>query len=101
MVSPLVQAVQQGWKLQTAISTVPLKLESRRLLHADQPIMNWAVSNAKQELKGSNYMVTKQASGAAKIDPLMAAFDAAMLMFNNPQPSGSIEGFLANPIMVI
>lgn len=101
MVSPLVQAVQQGWKLQTAISTVPLKLESRRMLHADQPIMNWAVGNAKQELKGSNYMVTKQASGAAKIDPLMAAFDAAMLMFNNPQAAPPIGDFLANPIMVI
>ncbi|QFQ87325.1 terminase large subunit [Paracoccus kondratievae] len=101
MTSPLVQAVQQGWKLQTAISTMPLKLESRRLLHADQPIMNWAVGNAKQELKGSNYMVTKQASGAAKIDPLMAAFDAAMLMFNNPQAPASLGGFLSDPIMVI
>lgn len=101
MASPLVQSVRQGWALQPAVTTVALKLESRRLLHADQSIMAWAVGNAKQELKGNNYMVTKEVSGAGKIDPLMAAFDAAMLMFNNPQPSGSIEGFLANPIMVI
>lgn len=101
MVTPLVQAVTQGWKLQTAISTMPLKLESKRLLHADQPIMAWAVGNAKQELKGSNYMVTKQASGATKIDPLMAAFDAAMLMFMNPQASvQSIDGFLSQPVGV-
>ncbi|QCP88106.1 terminase large subunit [Cereibacter sphaeroides] len=99
IVSPLVQAVTQGWKLQTAISTMPLKLESRRLLHARQPIMDWAVGNAKQELKGSNYMVTKQASGSAKIDPLMAAFDAAMLMFLNPSakpPTGSLDAFIAS-----
>ena len=102
MVAPLVQAVKQGWQLQAAISTVPLKLESGRCLHADQPIMAWAVGNAKQELKGSNYMVTKQASGASKIDPLMAVFDAAMLMFLNPKAASrpSIDGFLAEPIGV-
>ena len=101
MSSPLIQSVRQGWALQPAVTTVALKLESRRLLHADQSLMAWAVGNAKQELKGNNYMVTKEVSGAGKIDPLMAAFDAAMLMFSNPQPSGSIDGFLANPIMVI
>ncbi len=82
---PLVQAVTQGWKLQTAISSVPLKLEDRRFLHGDQPIMAWCVGNAKQTLKGSNYVVTKEVSGAAKIDLLMAMFNAAMLMFLNPE----------------
>lgn len=101
MSSPLIQSVRQGWALQPAVTTVALKVESRRLLHADQSIMAWAVGNAKQELKGNNYMVTKQASGATKIDPLMAAFDAAMLMFANPQPRVSLDDFLSNPIMVI
>jgi phage terminase large subunit-like protein len=82
---PLVQAVAQGWKLQTAISSVPLKLEDRRFVHGDQPIMGWCVGNAKQTLKGSNYVVTKEISGAAKIDLLMAMFNAAMLMFQNPE----------------
>jgi phage terminase large subunit-like protein len=85
MEPPLVQAVAQGWKLQTAISSVPLKLEDLRFLHGDQPMMSWAVGNAKQTLKGSNYVVTKEVSGAAKIDMLMALFNAAMLMFQNPQ----------------
>lgn len=85
---PVAVSVPQGWKMQQAISTLALKAESRRLLHADQPIMNWAVGNAKQELKGSNYVVTKQQSGATKIDPLMAAFDAATLMFGNPEARG-------------
>ncbi|QGJ74189.1 terminase large subunit domain-containing protein [Sinorhizobium meliloti] len=85
---PLVQAVTQGWKLQTAISSVPLKLEDRRFLHGDQDIMAWCVGNAKQTLKGSNYVVTKEVSGAAKIDMLMALFNAAMLMFLNPEAKG-------------
>lgn len=92
---PLVKSVPQGWKLQTAISSVPLKLEDRRFLHGDQAIMAWAVSNAKQTLRGSNYVVTKEISGAAKIDPLMALFNAAMLMFQNPEPvdDGSMDEF--------
>ncbi|UXS00824.1 terminase large subunit [Agrobacterium tumefaciens] len=88
---PLVQAVAQGWKLQTAISSVPLKLEDARFLHGDQPMMSWAVGNAKQTLKGSNYVVTKEVSGAAKIDPLMALFNAAMLMFHNPEAARAVD----------
>lgn len=88
LTAPLIQSVGQGWKLQTAISTLPLKLEDRRFLHGGQPIMAWSVGNAKQVLRGSNYVVTKEAAGAAKIDPLMALFNAAMLMFLNPVASG-------------
>ncbi len=88
LTQPLVTAVMQGWKLQTAISSVPLKLEDKRFIHGDQSIMSWSVGNAKQTLKGSNYVVTKEVSGAAKIDMLMALFNAAMLMFQNPEASG-------------
>jgi phage terminase large subunit-like protein len=91
LVQPLVTAVTQGWKLQTAISSVPLKLEDRRFVHGDQQIMAWSVGNAKQTLRGSNYVVTKEVSGAAKIDMLMALFNAAMLMFLNPEASGAGE----------
>lgn len=80
----LLQAIGQGWKLQSAITTLPRKLKDRTMVHCRQPIMAWAVGNAKTELRGSNYIVTKQAAGASKIDPLMATFNAAMLMFQNP-----------------
>ena len=38
--------------------------------------MSWAVSDARVEPKGNAINITKQASGTAKIDPLMAAFNA-------------------------
>jgi len=50
----------------------------------------WAVVNARVEPKGNAILVTKQASGSAKIDPLMAAFNAIAWMAANPasaQPS--------------
>lgn len=99
LTQPQVIAVTQGWKLQTAVSSVPLKLEDRRMVHGDQAIMAWNVGNAKQTLRGSNYVVTKEVSGAAKIDMLMALFNAAMLMFSNPEARGatvySTRGLLA------
>jgi len=51
-------------------------------------LMNWCVGNAKVERKGSTMRITKQAAGSAKIDPLMALFDAAALMATNPEPPG-------------
>lgn len=88
MADDLTMAVGQGWKLQSAVNTVPRKLKDRTMLHCGQPLMAWAVGNAKTELRGSNYLVTKQAAGASKIDPLMALFNAAMLMFLNPEAAG-------------
>ena len=49
--------------------------------------MAWAVSNARVEPKGNAIVITKQASGTAKIDPLMAAFNAIAWMSANPASS--------------
>ena len=65
-------------------------LASGMLEHAGQAIAAWAVGNAKVEPKGNAIVITKQASGTAKIDPLMAALNCVALMATNPDARGSI-----------
>ena len=55
--------------------------------HSAQALTSWAVANARVEPKGNAIIITKQASGSAKIDPLMAAFNAVALMSTNPWSS--------------
>lgn len=84
----MLNSVGQGYKLQGAVLTLPRKLKDRRMRHGGQGIMAWAVGNAKMELRGSNYLITKQAAGSAKIDPVMATLNAAVLMMMNPESFG-------------
>jgi phage terminase large subunit-like protein len=90
--------IPQGWKLQSAIKTVERKLASGELHHGGSALMSWCVGNAKVEPRGNAVMITKQAAGYAKIDPLMALFDAAALMSLNPAPA-DLAPFLGDPII--
>lgn len=78
--------IPQGWKLVGTIKTAERKLAGRELVHGSRPMMAWSVGNAKVEPRGNAIIITKQISGSAKIDPLMATFDAVALMSMNPQP---------------
>jgi phage terminase large subunit-like protein len=83
-----VVGITQGWKLTGAIKTAERKLADGTFSHGGLGLMAWAVGNARVEPKGNAIVITKQASGTAKIDPLMAAFNAVALMAMNPQSAG-------------
>lgn len=76
--------VSQGWKLGGAIKTAERWLAEGSFAPAAQPMMAWCVGNARVEPRANSILITKQASGSAKIDPLMALFNAVTLMALNP-----------------
>lgn len=85
-----IMGISQGWRLNGAIKTVERKVAGGELVHGGTRLMAWCVGNAKAEPKGNAISITKQVSGSAKIDPLMALFDAASLMALNPAPAGGV-----------
>ena len=84
-------AISQGFRLNGAIKTTERKVAGRDLLHGGRPMMAWCVGNARVEDKGNAILITKQASGKAKIDPLMSAFSAVSLMALNPAGAAAPE----------
>lgn len=83
-----IRSISQGYKLNAAIKTAPVKLKNGSMVHCGQRLMTWCVGNAKTEARGNAVIVTKAQSGSAKIDPLMAMFNAVQLMSWNPVASG-------------
>lgn len=79
-----VVGISQGWQLSGAIKTAERKLSDGTLIHCGQPLVAWAVGNAKIEPKGNALTITKQVAGAGKIDPVMALLNCVALMSKNP-----------------
>jgi len=94
--------VSQGWKLGGAIKTAERWLAEGAFVPANQKMMAWCVGNARIEPRANSIMITKQQSGSAKIDPLMAMFNAVTLMSLNPAASedANFKEFLRAPIIV-
>lgn len=92
-----IKAVSQGWKLTGPIKTAERKLAEGTLVHGGQPLMDWCVGNAKVVPVSNAVNITKQASGSAKIDPLMALFNAISLMALNPEAKGAMDDWLSAP----
>lgn len=88
-----VVGISQGFKLMGAIKTVERRLADGTLAHADQPLTAWCAGNARVEPRGNAILITKSASGEAKIDALMALFDAVDLMARNPASAAKHDVF--------
>lgn len=88
--------ISQGWRLGGAIKTTERKLAEGGIVHGRQALMAWCCSNAKVEPRGNSILITKQASGSAKIDPLMAVFNAVSLLSLNPGAQGGMSDYLEN-----
>jgi phage terminase large subunit-like protein len=84
-----ITAVQQGWKLNGAIKTTERALAGGEVVHSGSALMAWCVGNARVVQVGNAITITKQASGTAKIDPLMAGFSAVTMMALNPAAARS------------
>ncbi len=75
----------QGYAMMNSIKTAERKLANGTLKHAPSALMDWCVSNLKIEPTATAIRATKQNAGDAKIDPVMALFDAVTVMSRNPE----------------
>lgn len=97
-----IRRLLQGPALAPAMYGIELKLDDGTFWHADQALMAWALGNAKVEPRGNHLMITKQISGRAKIDPLIALLESAILMSWNPtaaERAADISEWLRGAVM--
>lgn len=92
----LLIGISQGYRMGGTIKNVERRLAEGSFIHGGRPMMAWCIGNARVEQRANSILITKQASGTAKIDPLMALLDAAHLMALNPEAKTGMDEYLKN-----
>ena len=87
----LLKGVRQGVALMGAIKSVERKLADGSFKHGGKKLMAWCATNAVIKHTGTGMMIERDASGAGKVDPLVATFDAAVVMGFNPEANAPPE----------
>jgi len=103
MTDAMLRRLRQGEALSPAWWGLEMKLSDGTVSHAGFDLMDWCVGNAKVEPRGNGILITKQISGRAKIDPLIATGCATILMSWNPTaaPRVDLDAWLSQPAMAI
>ncbi len=100
---PLLVGQGQGWMLNGVIVALPRMLKDGRALHGGRRLMAWAVGNAKVTYSGSALVMTKQAAGSMKIDPVIAMLNAASCLARGPVAADWVTEsvYTSRPLVVI
>lgn len=85
----LITNVKQGAFLADAIYDLERRLRDRRFAHAGLEMMAWSIGNAVTRPRGNRVLIEKETAGKCKIDPLVATFNAVMVMQLNPDAAGA------------
>src|SRR3546814_11802006 len=72
----------------SAIVGLARKLKFGGAVHSGSRMMDWCVSNAKEEKGRQSVMIVKDDASTAKIDPLVALFNATKMMERTPDSNG-------------
>lgn len=81
----------QGIMMMSAFTVTERRLANGTFKHGKSAMLSWCVGNLKIERTATAQRATKQNAGDAKIDPLMAMFNAVMLMMRNPEAQAAVD----------